>query len=64
MFTKTFSDHDYNSAIEPFVITVGEEYLKLFYKFIWFKCKNPEVDDFGKKFFFDICDTNFQIHLI
>jgi hypothetical protein len=50
--------------IEPFVGATGDEYVKLFYKYIWFKIKSPEIENFGKRFFLEIADTHYQIHLV
>ena len=63
MFIKVFAESD-AAAIEPHVRSIGEEYLKLFYKFVWFKFKTPDIDDFGKKIFEDISDADCQIHLV
>jgi hypothetical protein len=43
--------------IEPWVNTFGEESLQLFYKFVWIQCRQPEIDNFGRKFFLELCDT-------
>jgi hypothetical protein len=51
-------------AIEPWVITFGQESLELFYKYIWAKCRQPEIENFGKRFFLELCDTPFQILLV
>ena len=50
--------------IEPWVNTFGEENLQLFYKFVWLKCRQPEIDNFGRRFFLELCDTQFQIYLV
>ena len=65
MFIDLYAEEKYmESVVEPFYKTIGEVHLKLFYKFLWWKLKSPLIDDFGKKFFLELCDAPFQIYLV
>ena len=48
----------------PELNKIAEDYLELFYKFIWWKMKSPEIDNFGQKFFNEYCDVNTQLNMI
>lgn len=48
----------------PHLTTIADDYLTLFYKFIWFKLRTPDLDNFGKRFFFEVADYQYQIHLL
>ena len=54
------------AMIEPYVTTIGEEFLNLFYKYLHNKVKQPDIADFGRTFFFELCSSNadYQIHLL
>ena len=64
MFITVFAEVSVPPAIEPWTITVGEENIQLFYKYLWVRCKSPEIKDFGRNFFFEVCEPKFQIHLV
>lgn len=65
MFVTLLAEQPKDSVlIEPQVITIGDEMLKLFYKYLWFKNKNPEIDNFGQRFFNEIGDADYQIHIL
>ena len=65
MFIALYAEiSDKELAVEPYISTIGMEHVKLLYKYIWIKMKHPEIEDFGKRFFFELCDTNFQIQLV
>jgi hypothetical protein len=50
--------------VEPYVKTIGEDNLKLFYKWIWIRCKMPDIDDFGRRFFLEMGDWKYQVTLL
>ncbi len=66
LFIETFGEvNDEESLnIYPYLRVIGDTHLKLFYKFLWWKLRCPTIDDFGKRFFLELCDTKFQIHLL
>ena len=51
-------------AVEPYLKSISEEHLKLFYKYIWYRLRSPNIESFGKRFFEELCDTPFQIYLV
>ena len=59
LFVKLYGETDKDKSIEPYINTIGEEYLKLFYKYIWFKLRSPEIENFGKRFFNEIADIDY-----
>ena len=40
-----------DSFIDAYEDTISEKFLELFYKFLWFKLRNPDMDNIGKQFF-------------
>ncbi len=66
MFSALFTDHDTVSSemIEPYIKIIGEDNLELFYKWIWVRCKNPEIENFGKRFFLEMGDWKYQMTLL
>ena len=44
---KAKGDH----FVDAYEETISSAYLELFYKFIWFKLRTPEIDNIGKKYF-------------
>lgn len=46
-------------AVEAFTKATGEAWVKLLYKYIWTKLKAPSIEDFGKRFFHEVCDVKF-----
>ena len=56
MFIACFAEsHDRN--LEPYVDKIGETFLELLYKHVWWRMRMPEIENFGKKFFFELCNT-------
>ena len=50
--------------IEPYIKTIGEDCLQHFYKFIWARCKTPDIENFGKRFFLELGDCKYQLTLL
>jgi hypothetical protein len=60
MFIDIFAEERNSEAVvEPYFKLTGEEHLKLLYKFIWYRLQSPTIEDFGKRFFTELCDTQF-----
>ncbi|CDW76566.1 UNKNOWN [Stylonychia lemnae] len=53
-----------DSELSPEIGLVAEDYLELFYKYIWWKMKSPEIEKFGQKFFFQLCSISAQLNLL
>ena len=52
LFIKLIQDKgEEEQFVDAYEDTIAEAYLQLFYKYIWFKMKNPDVKDFGTRFF-------------
>lgn len=64
LFVKLFAEVDKKTSVEPYILSTGEEYLKIFYKYIWWKLKSPEIENFGKRYFHELPDTDYQIQLV
>jgi hypothetical protein len=64
MFATLFAEVSDPDPIEPHVKTIGNENVQLFYKWIWVRLRNPDIENFGKRFFFELCDLRFQIYLL
>lgn len=63
MFADIFAEKDL-TAVEPYVHAIGDEYLKMFYQFIWFKLNQPTIENIGKKYFFELCEEPQQVYLV
>jgi hypothetical protein len=52
--------------IEPYIKTIGEDCLQLFYKWLWVRAKQPEIENFGRLYFIELSnnDWRYQIHLV
>ena len=48
MFIEAFTDGHSHDIAMPSDVTVGEEWLKLFYKYIWDRLRHPVVDEIGR----------------
>jgi hypothetical protein len=59
LFVKLFAEADMKTTVEPSILTTGEEYLKVFYKYVWWKLKSPEIENFGKRFFLELSDNDY-----
>ena len=66
LFMRLFAEWDSSEVkMEPYIQTIGEEYVHLFYKYLWVKFDSPLIDNFGLRFFKEIAhDTNYQIFLL
>ena len=62
MFIALFAE--VTESVEPWTKNIGEDMLQLFYKSLWLKLRQPDMKDFGKRFFIELCDSRFQIHLL
>lgn len=40
-----------DNFIDAYEDTIAKNYLDMFYKFLWFKLRNPEMENVGKLFF-------------
>ena len=61
---KVFAEANLEEGqLKPYLNTLADDYLDLFYRFIWSRLNHPDVKDFGKRFITEIADQNFQLHL-
>lgn len=66
LFAALFSEANQNeSDLNPWISKVSEDFLEMFYLFIWYKLGMPEIPNFGRDFFFEVTnDTKYQLHLL
>eukprot|EP00347_Sterkiella_histriomuscorum_P005686 403355653 len=65
LFIKLFVEAPIQDAeVYPHINLVAQDFLDLFYKYIWFKLKSPDIKNFGKRFFMEIADTPYKLHLL
>lgn len=67
IFMSLFTNQsDPEQMIEPYIRTIGDDCLQLFYKWLWVRVKQPEIENFGRRFFTELAsnDWRYQVNLI
>jgi hypothetical protein len=49
---------------EPYMGVAAKQFLNLLSRYIWVRAGSPLIDNFGLRFFNELCDLPFQMSLV